>query len=78
MPPQNPLTRLEAVAAGLGALASELEKAYGAPAPNLVYWRNELVEVIDELLPEAEASSRTDRAAATDDPKGALRRADQM
>lgn len=49
MPKQNPLTRLEAVAAGLGHVADELQAIYGEPTPNLLYWRNEIVEVIEEL-----------------------------
>ena len=55
MPPQNPITRLEAVAAGLGALAAELESIYGGPAPNLLYWHNEIVEAVDELARAAQA-----------------------
>jgi hypothetical protein len=49
VPKQNPLTRLEAVAAGLGHMAEELQDIYGEPTPNLQYWRNEIIEVIDEL-----------------------------
>ena len=44
MPKQNPLTRLDAVAAGLGRMAEELHIIYGEPTPNLLYWRNEIVE----------------------------------
>jgi hypothetical protein len=49
VPPQNPVTRLEAVAGGLGRLADELENIYGGPVVNLLYWRNEIIEAIDEL-----------------------------
>jgi hypothetical protein len=49
MPKQNPLTRLDAVAAGLGRMADELHAIYGEPTPNLLYWRNEIVEAIEEL-----------------------------
>jgi len=63
VPRQNPLTRLEAVAAGLGRVAEELQEICGEPTPNLLYWRNEIVEVIDEL--SAGASS----AAATAEPR---------
>jgi hypothetical protein len=49
MPQQNPVTRLEAVAVGLGLLADELQEIYGEPTPNLLHWRNEILEVIDEL-----------------------------
>ena len=63
MPKQNPLTRLEAVAAGLGRAAEELQEIYGEPTPNLLYWRNEIIEVIDELAaggssPASEAEPR--------------------
>jgi hypothetical protein len=49
VPQQNPITRLESVAAGLGRMAEELQKIYGEPTPNLLYWRNEIIAVIDEL-----------------------------
>jgi hypothetical protein len=49
MPQQNAITRLEAVALGLGRLADELEEIYGEPTPNLLYWRNEILESIEEL-----------------------------
>jgi hypothetical protein len=49
MPKQNPLTRLDAVAAGLGRMADELHAIYGEPTLNLLYWRNEIVEAIEEL-----------------------------
>lgn len=49
MPEQNPVTRLHAVADGLGQLADELEKIYGEPTPNLLYWRQELIDVADIL-----------------------------
>ena len=49
MPEQNAVTRLYAVAAGLGSLAEELERIYGEPTPNLLYWRQEIIEVADGL-----------------------------
>ncbi len=65
MPPQNVLTRLEAVAAGLGRMAEELETIYGEPTPNLLYWRNEIVEVAETLRAEGQAtSSSTGNTAA--------------
>jgi hypothetical protein len=54
VPRQNPLTRLEAVAAGLGKMAEELQAIYGEPTPTLLYWRNEIVEVIDDLSDTAQ------------------------
>ncbi|HME02964.1 MAG TPA: hypothetical protein VKG38_08015 [Solirubrobacteraceae bacterium] len=49
MPQQNVVTRLESVAVGLGRLADELERLYGEPTPNLLYWRSEIIEVAEEL-----------------------------
>jgi hypothetical protein len=60
VPQQNPITRLESVAAGLGRMAEELQKIYGEPTPNLLYWRNEIVAVIDELGGGAAASADED------------------
>ncbi len=60
MPELNPVTRLYAVATGLGLLADELEKVLGEPAPNLLYWRQEIIEVADGLQhrpPQPESSS---------------------
>lgn len=54
VPPQNPITRLAAVATGLGRVADELKDSYGEPTPNLLYWRKEIIEVIDELTAGAE------------------------
>jgi hypothetical protein len=56
MPEQNPVTRLYAVATGLGLLADELEKLYGEPTPNLLYWREEVIEVADKLRGHTPAS----------------------
>jgi hypothetical protein len=64
MPPQNVVTRLESVAVGLGRMAEELEKIYGEPTPNLLYWRNEIVEVVEKLRADAEAASRSARSTA--------------
>jgi hypothetical protein len=49
MPRQNVITRLDAVAVGLGRLADELKEIYGEPTPNLLYWRKEIIEVVEEL-----------------------------
>jgi hypothetical protein len=56
MPQQNIVTRLEAVAVGLGRMADELEKIYGEPTPNLLYWRNEIIEVVEKLRADASAT----------------------
>jgi hypothetical protein len=51
MPPQNPITRIEQVADGLGRLAEEIEQYAGADArPTLSYWQSELREAIDDLM----------------------------
>ncbi len=49
MPEQNPVTRLREVAAGLGELADALEQQTGRPAPNLLFWRSEIIDVVEEL-----------------------------
>jgi len=49
MPPQNPLTRLEQVALGLEQLATELTDLTGEPPKNLVWWREEILDVVREL-----------------------------
>ncbi len=59
MPPQNVVTRLEAVADGLGRMADELEKIYGEPTPNLLYWRNDITEVVEKLRADAAATLRS-------------------
>lgn len=56
MPEQNPVTRLLEVATGLGLLADELEKIYGEPTPNLLYWRRELIDVAEKLQRQAPAA----------------------
>ncbi len=56
MPPQNVVTRLEAVAVGLGRIADELEKIYGEPTPNLLYWRTEILEAVEQLRAQASAN----------------------
>ncbi len=61
MPKQNPLTRLDAVAAGLGRMAGELQAIYGEPTPNLLHWRNEIVEVVEELSASAQASATAEQ-----------------
>jgi hypothetical protein len=51
MPPQNPLTRIEQVAADLERLADELGEYAGADARTaLLYWRGELLEAVEEIL----------------------------
>lgn len=49
MPPQNPLTRLEQVAVGLERLAAELTEITGEPPKNLIWWREEILDVVREL-----------------------------
>jgi hypothetical protein len=50
MPPLNPLTRIEAVAQGLGELGRELEDYLGADARRaLQHWQRELLEAADDL-----------------------------
>jgi hypothetical protein len=49
MPPQNPLTRLEQVALGLEQLATELTDLTGEPPKNLLWWREEILDVVREL-----------------------------
>lgn len=49
MPPENVVTRLQSVAVGLELLADELEKVYGEAPLNLVYWRDEIIEVVEGL-----------------------------
>jgi hypothetical protein len=62
MPRQNLVTRLEAVAAGLGLLADELGEIYGEPTPNLLYWRREILEVVEELTATALPGSDSERS----------------
>ncbi len=61
MPEQNPVTRLYDVAAGLGQLADALEQETGRPAPNLLYWRREIIDVAEKL-----EESPSDSSAAPD------------
>ena len=49
MPVQNPVTRLEQVALGLERLAQELEAYTGEPPANILWWRQEILEVAAEL-----------------------------
>lgn len=61
MPEQNLVTRLYEVASGLGQLADALERETGRPAPNLLFWRQEIIDVAEKLaeLPaEPSASQR--------------------
>jgi hypothetical protein len=49
VPVQNPVTRLEQVALGLERLAQELEAYTGEPPANILWWRQEILEVVAEL-----------------------------
>ncbi len=49
MSSQTPTTRLREVEMGLGALARELEKMIGVPPANLLWWREEVRDVIFDL-----------------------------
>jgi hypothetical protein len=60
MPQQNVITRLEAVAVGLGLLADELQEIFREPTPNLLYWRREILEVIDELMASLPSAGKLD------------------
>ena len=59
MPEQSPVARLHDVAAGLGQLADALEQETGRPAPNLLYWRREIIEVAETLAESPTGSSAT-------------------
>jgi len=63
MPEQNPVSRLYAVASGLGLLADELEKIYGEPTPNLLYWRQEIIDVADGLQRRPDATAQEPEAS---------------
>jgi|GEM_PF-5144504 len=50
MPPQNPITRIEAVARDLGRLAEELADYAGPDARTaLLYWQSELLAAVDHV-----------------------------
>jgi len=49
VPTQNPVTRLEQVALGLTELAQELTRLTGRPPANLLWWRQEILEVASEI-----------------------------
>jgi hypothetical protein len=49
MPVQNPVTRLEQVALGLEQLAEELTELLGQPPANLLWWRQEILDVAATL-----------------------------
>jgi hypothetical protein len=49
VPPQNPLTRLEQVAADLGRFAEALEATTDIDAKVLRYWQAELRAIATEL-----------------------------
>jgi hypothetical protein len=55
MPPVEAATKLREVELGLGALARELEKMLGVPPANLLWWREELRDVIFDLEDAPEA-----------------------
>jgi hypothetical protein len=58
VPPQNVITRLEEVALGLGRLAEELENVYSEKPKNLLWWRQELLDIADELRQPRHSDSR--------------------
>ena len=63
MPPQNPITRIEAVAHDLGRLADELAGYAGQDArAALLYWQSELLAAADDL----QKMTARERLAATD------------
>jgi hypothetical protein len=50
VPPQNPITRIEAIAADLGRLAEEIGGYAGPDARTLLlYWQRELRAAVDDL-----------------------------
>jgi hypothetical protein len=61
MPPQNPLTRIEQVAADLERLADEIGEYAGADArTTLLYWRGELLEAVEQIFRLGTAPVLTD------------------
>jgi hypothetical protein len=60
VPAPPPTTRLRQIALGLDAIAAELELIIGQRPANLVYWRDELYAIVQELEhPGREAERRT-------------------
>jgi hypothetical protein len=55
MPPQHPINRLLAVAAGLRLLATELNEIQGETPVALVYWAHEIERSITGLRQDASA-----------------------
>lgn len=62
MPPPHPVNRLAEVAAGLRALAAELEAINGYAPSNLLWWAGEIEAAIAELRERHEVSGETARA----------------
>ena len=56
MPP--PTTRLRQIALGLDAIAAELEMIIGQRPANLVYWRDELYDIVRQLEDPARDGER--------------------
>ena len=60
MPVPPPTTRLRQIALGLDAIAAELELIIGQRPANLVYWRDELYDIVRQLEePARDAQRRT-------------------
>jgi hypothetical protein len=60
VPVPPPTTRLRQIALGLDAIAAELELIIGQRPANLVYWRDELYDIVRQLEePARDADRRT-------------------
>ena len=60
MPAPPPTTRLRQIALGLDAIAAELELIIGQRPANLVYWRDELYDIVRQLEdPSRDGERRT-------------------
>ena len=60
MPVPPPTTRLRQIALGLDAIAAELELIIGQRPANLVYWRDELYDIVRQLEePSRDGEHRT-------------------
>lgn len=49
VPIPHPLNRLAEVAAGMRALAAELERIQGEPPVNILWWAGEIEAAVEEL-----------------------------
>ena len=58
MPVPPPTTRLRQIALGLDAIAAELELIIGQRPANLVYWRDELYDIVRQLEDPARDGER--------------------